>query len=55
MTAELPGNTATVLECRECKSQRFRVSWNWKPVGLGEPQGGAWMLDCVGAPVTRIF
>lgn len=47
MTADLPDNCATSLECRDCKGRSFRVSWNWKPVGLGSPEDGAWMLDCI--------
>ena len=47
MTADLPDNCATVLECRTCQGQSFRVSWNWKPVGPGYPEDGAWMLACL--------
>ena len=47
MTADLPDNCATLLECRKCQGQSFRVSWNWKPVGHGWLEGGAWMLQCI--------
>ena len=46
VTADLPDNCATLLECRKCMEQEFRVSWNWKPVGFGTPSDGAWMLEC---------
>ena len=45
MSASLPDDCRTKLECRTCKGDRFRVCWNWTPAD-GSP--ARWEIDCTG-------